>query len=56
MQNHTEIGHVDFREEKSFKILLWKTESVKMNMVVGKTMKEVVSGITHFVGRMKKLP
>ena len=52
LKNHTEIGHVDFESaQDNFGILLWKTTELNLNVVVGNTMKEVVSGITHFVGR-----
>ena len=56
LNNHTEIGNLDFRESSSLIMTLWKCSSMNMSLVLGKSMKQVVSGITHFVGRMKKLP
>jgi hypothetical protein len=60
MQNHTNIGHIDFRRKNSFNILLWKTSSsstnVSLKLISGGSLKNVISGITSIVGRMKKLP
>lgn len=57
MPNHTELGHFEFREH-SFSVLLWKTQSrpIKSVFILGDTYKDVVSGITAVVGRMKALP
>ena len=55
--NHTEIGNVDFSlSEECFGVLMWHTNQIKMNVVTGETMKNVVTGITKIVGRMKALP
>ena len=56
LKNHTEIGHVDFRASDSFSILLWKTDHLNINQLLCSSMKDVVTGITHYAGRMKPLP
>jgi alpha-glucosidase (family GH31 glycosyl hydrolase) len=55
--NHTEIGNVDFSQSQDcFGVLMWHTPQMKMHVMSGRTMKNVVTGITKIVGRMKKLP
>jgi len=56
LKNHTEIGHVDFREDNSMKIVLWHSKNLKVHSVMAPSLKGVVQAITHFVGRMKPLP
>ena len=60
MQNHTNIGYIDFRSKNSFSILLWKTSTgstnISMKLISSESLKGVVSGITNIVGRIKKLP
>lgn len=54
--NHTEIGSINFKQTNSIKTTLWKAKSIHMSVVIGSSLKKVVSGITNFIGRMKKLP
>lgn len=55
--NHTEIGNVNFAESREcFSVMMWHINTIKMNVLVGKSMKDVVTGITKIVGRMKPLP
>jgi len=57
MNEHTEIGHIDFeRSSSSFSVVLWKSTDIYMTVISGTSMKKVVGGISSFVGRMKKLP
>lgn len=54
---HNEIGEVDFSQsEESFSVLMWHTYQINMNVIHGKTLKDVTTGITKIVGRMKALP
>jgi alpha-glucosidase (family GH31 glycosyl hydrolase) len=55
--DHTEIGQVDFsNSDTSFNVMMWHTNEMNMNVVHGKTMKDVTTGITKHTGRMKALP
>lgn len=46
--NHTEIGHVDFTQNKfKFSTLMWHTSEMRMTVIHGSTMKQVVSGLTQ---------
>lgn len=54
---HDELGEVDFSQsETSFSVLMWHTYQMNMNVIHGKTLKDVTTGITSLVGRMKALP
>lgn len=54
--DHTEIGNIDMRADHSFRVLMWQTDHMNTTVVLGKTMKHVVQGITSIVGRMRRLP
>lgn len=54
--DHTEIGVVDFKADDSFAISLWKTHSMSIQVVKAPKLKDVVTGLTSIVGRMKALP
>ena len=55
--NNNEIGHIDFKESnEAFSVLHWHASEVEMNVINGDSLKEVTSGISSIVGRMKALP
>lgn len=53
---HTELGIVDFKALDSFGISLWKTDSMSIQVVKAPKLKDVVTGLTSIIGRMKSLP
>jgi alpha-glucosidase (family GH31 glycosyl hydrolase) len=55
--NHTELGQIDFSEStECFSTLLWHSNVIDMKVILGRSLKDVTTGITFIVGRMKALP
>jgi len=55
LPSHDQLGQIDFRNG-GIKISLWHATSLRLEMVVGHTLKETVRGLSAMAGRMKPLP
>ena len=53
---HTNIGLVDLRNSENIATLLWHSSHIEYKVVTGRTLKNVTTGISSIVGRMKVLP
>jgi alpha-glucosidase (family GH31 glycosyl hydrolase) len=54
--DHDNIGSIDLTNPDNIVTTLWHARGAEFSIITGSTMKDVTTGISSIVGRMKVLP